>query len=534
MRSNVVRFLLLTSSMAMALTLGMLDARASARIVMRQFTSTSGCLTCPISGVVSSVKSSTEFVYSTWGVHGVVTVINSSGLVTPRGAAVKVGETVRVYGTFNGLGQLQATSVTVFTYNHIATMAEDDYVGEASGVSAANVNRLTSYVETAGKGLADCHSISLGCKAVFYMRPFATQDYVPSTCKIHPDSDILAAASESWFVHNTGYNDSAHRVYGIDQYGCLIWGMNPNSTALQTWWKNYLRKNANSYDLFFVDMSPMDLGNATWYTSGGGCQPWPHVCASTQEMANDAAVESGHINFITSLTYSNGSPMLFLYQQAYPRFTMALDPSAIASTPRYFGLTCEGCLADIPPAPVIDPSNYAPFMDEIAEINKTAGEFVILSKGANPAGSASQLLQRQVTIGFTWLVYSEGHTIVQPDLERNTHNLAIWPEDLIYPDGPVESMVSGHTDLQVSPGVYRREFDHCYYNNQTLGVCAAIVNANSTSVSIKASWLRQTYHHVLTFNGGDVLSGGTVNLTGSSFVSGVTTIQSGGAILLGP
>jgi hypothetical protein len=43
-------------------------------------------------------------------------------MVWPAGSAIRVGHTVKVAGTFNGLGVLLATKVTIYTLNHIATL----------------------------------------------------------------------------------------------------------------------------------------------------------------------------------------------------------------------------------------------------------------------------------------------------------------------------------------------------------------------------------------------------------------------------
>jgi len=123
---------------------------------------------------------------------------------------------------------------------------------------------------------------------------------------------------------------------------------------------------------------------------------------------------------------------------------------------------------------------------------------------------------------------------VQPDLEANTDNLAVWPEDLIYPSGAVQTMISGPTDLEVAPGVYRREFSSCYQKGIAIGRCAAIVNANPSDVVVRSSWLRQTYHHVVALNGGDVLSGGIANISAVAFRPNVTRVLPAGALLLAP
>jgi hypothetical protein len=92
----------------------------------------------------------------------------------------------------------------------------------------------------------------------------------------------------------------------------------------------------------------------------------------------------------------------------------------------------------------------------------------------------------------------------------------------------------GHNDVQVAPGVYRREFTACYNRGALFGRCAGIVNTTSGAVTVQPSWLTQSYGHQLTFNGGDVQSGGSVNLTGAGFTPGSTTVGAKDAIILTP
>lgn len=415
---------------------------------------------------------------------------------------------------------------------HIATWAYDYSDGKGESATSSQVDQLVSYAQGDSKALTDCHTVVHACKAVFYFRPFATVAANPSSCSQQPDASVLAAAPELWFLHLTGYSDSAHRVQGFDLQGCAMYGMNPNASGLQTWWLNYLRANVNSYDVFFIDEAPMDLIDATSFHSGGGCAG--AYCQSTQEIGPDPAMERAHVAFANSLSYSNGSPMSFIYQQAYPSRTQALDLDAFAATTRFVGTSCEGCIANT--AAIVVPNNYEPYLNEIAavtHVGRSSGRyFLIISDGDAPAGSSTEMLQRLATTGIVWLAYRGGFVIVQPNLERYTPNLAIWPEDLIYPSNPVQSMVSGAADLQVAPGVWRREFFTCYQKGKLFGRCAAVVNGNGSAVTVQSSWLTRTYKHIVSLSGGDVLSGGSANVNTTPFVPNSTTIQAGGAILL--
>jgi hypothetical protein len=222
--------------------------------------------------------------------------------------------------------------------------------------------------------------------------------------------------------------------------------------------------------------------------------------------------------------------MRFIYQQVYPSRTQSLDLRALAATTRFAGTSCEGCITNT--ASIVVPKNYQPYLNEIAAVTAAGKSFLIISDGDASTGSSTQILQRLATTGMVWLAYrASGLVIVQPNLERHTPNLAIWPEDLIYPSNPVQSMTSGAADLQVAPGVWRREFLTCYQKGRLFGRCAAIVNGNTNAITVRSSWLTRTYNHIISLDGGDVLSGGSASVNTTAFVSN-TGIQAGGAILL--
>ena len=42
----------------------------------------------------------------------------------------------------------------------------------------------------------------------------------------------------------------------------------------------------------------------------------------------------------------------------------------------------------------------------------------------------------------------------------------------------------GHNDIQVAPGVYRREFKQCYNRGVLIGQCAAIVNTTGSGFHV--------------------------------------------------
>jgi hypothetical protein len=214
------------------------------------------------------------------------------------------------------------------------------------------------------------------------------------------------------------------------------------------------------------------------------------------------------------------------------------------------GLVAEGC-------PEYDGTLtpwYPELLDDMAYVtNSTRGFTALLPYGS--AGTSYAAQSRRVTEATVLLGYGPGRIVDWPDLETNSRDLSIWPEDGIYPVNPVQSMTNpsgpgclsggsgvacpsgGHNDLEVAPGVYRREFRDCYNQRELFGSCAAIVNDTSNTVLVQTGWLRQDYQWQITTNvpfgtTGDVQSGATINVEGVPFTPGLTTIGPSDALLL--
>ena len=186
------------------------------------------------------------------------------------------------------------------------------------------------------------------------------------------------------------------------------------------------------------------------------------------------------------------------------------------------GLVSEGAPED---DGRLDPF-YSTLLDQIAYVTDTTDGFVVpLSYGA---AGASYQAQRRVQEATILLGYRPGQLVDWADLEQGSGDLAVWPEEGIYPTDPVQSMGTpggsgclagtgvvcssgGHNDLEVAPGVYRREFGTCYDQGVAFGGCAAIVNTTGSPVTVDPSWLTGAYAHQITFDGGDVQSGGTID-----------------------
>jgi hypothetical protein len=58
------------------------------------------------------------------------------------------------------------------------------------------------------------------------------------------------------------------------------------------------------------------------------------------------------------------------------------------------------------------------------------------------------------------------------------------------------------------------------------------MNTTSDPVTVASSWLTGTYAHQVTFDGGDVQSGGSIDVNGATFTPNTTTIAAQDAVLL--
>ncbi len=420
-----------------------------------------------------------------------------------------------------------STPVPPGTY-HIATWVNDAYWAEGSVASSAQVAQLVSYAQSGlgnTKALDDCSAHPGTCKSVFYFNP---NRVFSGNCP----SAILSAASESWFVHWPGYTDTAHRVYYRTTVGCKggsdvvsVWSANDGTTGVQGWWRSDLQTNADGYDMLFMDNT-----HAETVYQYSACLPYPSLCTTTQEVPNDAMVQAAHASFVNSINHKNGRAMQFAFNSMDVYGAgVSHDVPLFNASSRFVAGICEGCAVT---NGTLVPISYSGILNTMAARNASHGSFVLHSTYRAPTGSSTQISERIVTTGLVWLGYSEGHTVIWADLEDASKNLSVWPEDLIYPSHPVQSMGSGASDLQVASGIWRREFTTCYQAGDFFGRCAAIVNSTTSAVTVPSSWLSQTYTHTITVAGGDALSGGTAKVASRTFVPNSTTVPGSGALLL--
>jgi hypothetical protein len=417
------------------------------------------------------------------------------------------------------------TDATVPT--HVETWAYDDGCNGGAGASPAFVGEWLTYAESscgpdATKAVSDCHPAgATACTALQYL----------DTNKIYSrdSAPIARDAQESWWLHQPGHSDAAHRVSLSGYGGGNI--LNQSNPAVRSWFHNYVSANFNSYDGLMMDDTSSSVPDELWGTG----------VSSSQELSTNSALDAAHEQMAATMTHTDGKPFL--------QVDNGLNVNPYLPTPFHMLDESSGVVGFVAEnAPIANGTltrYYSTLLDDMSYVDSRSQAFLTLLS----YDSSGSLKARRVQAATVLLGYSPGHIVSWSDLEQNNPNLAVWPEEGIYPTQPVQTMATpggsgclagtgkictsgGHNDVQVAPGVFRREFKSCYNHGVAIGPCAAIVNDTGSDVTIKREWLTQSYQHEITMVGGDVQSGGTVDIAGGAFSAGSTSVPADDAALL--
>lgn len=431
---------------------------------------------------------------------------------------------------------------------HVETWAYDDECNGGEGASATVVRQWLTYAESAcgpqpngNKVTSDCRSgTTTYCTSIAYL----------DTNRIYPDNPLAesGAAQENWWLHQPGHTDASHRLACpcIDDKTAYL--LNQGTGAARTWFQSYARTNFDSFDGLMMDDTGAGLAQQLFGTGFG----------TSNEISTDEGIQAEHRQMASAMTHASGEPFEQIDngQSVNPyeptSFPLLNDPASVT------GLIAEGIPWQGNGSPPMT-SYYATLLDDMAYVDDQANNFLVLlsyDKSTSPTeDQARRIQQASVMLG-----YNPGHVVDWADLEQDNANLAVWPEEGIYPTQPVQSMGSpggsgclessgtpsggvscssgGHNDLKVSAGssdedgVFRREFRSCNYRGSPIGACAAVVNDTASAVTVSRAWLTQSYRSTITWSGGDVQSGGSLKLEGAPFVAGETEVPPHDAILL--
>jgi hypothetical protein len=424
-------------------------------------------------------------------------------------------------------------AIGVQTTSHVETWAFDDGCNGGANAGTALVRQWLTFAESecgpdATRAERGCHSRHVRyCFAVQYLN--TEWEYADQA------AHIASASPESWWLHEPAPNQGT-RIYSSASGGGYL--INQSAPAVRSYFRRYVRRYFNSDDALLMDWQSASLAEELYYSTCG--------CSRTSELHSDAALQASHEAMSAALTHSNGAPFIQADNSLSPNPFLPQGFDMLNSRTGVDGWVAEGEPED---NGTLDPY-YSTLLDQIAYIaNRTSGFVVPLSRA--PAGAPYQGQSRRIQEATILLGYRPGHLVDWADLEQGSPDLAVWPEEGIYPTAPLESMGApggrgclagtgrvcskgGHNSVRVAPGVYRREFRACNLRRSRFGACAAIVNTTGRPVTIRSSWLPIPLHHQITFAGGDVQSGGAVELTGAPFTAGSAVLGPQDAVLLAP
>jgi hypothetical protein len=411
---------------------------------------------------------------------------------------------------------------------HVETWAYDDGCTGGVGARPALVRQWVTFAESqcgfkSKKALRDCRANGTTyCAAMQYLDPdwnFGIED-------VH-----IRGSSANWWLHEPSHPRT--RIFSNSFRGGHL--LNQTTRAVQAFFQSYARRHYDAYTGLLLDWQSSSLPQELYYSS---CH-----CTTTHEIRSNRELMTGHEEMSAALTHKGGAPFIQA-DNALPANPYLPEPFKLLN--RSTGV--DGLVAEGLPESYgnLDPY-YSTLLDQIAYVATRTEDFVV-PMGRAAAGDPRSRRVQEATI---LLGYSPGHIVDWANLETNSSHLAVWPEEAIYPTDPVESMAApggrgclagtgdvcstgGHNDVQVAPGVYRREFGECYRAGNPFGACAAIINTTGRRVRIRSSWLSRPYGHRITFRGGDVQSKGSIDLSGARFTAGSTRLAPHDGMLLTP
>lgn len=451
-----------------------------------------------------------------------------AGFSAPAGAKVahhKVHKTHRIHvkRVHNAVAKRPAG-----IKGHVATWATDDGCAGGAGASPALVRGWLSYAEsncgTSSKARTDCHARG--------RRYCQVMQYLDTDWDFFGDAPHMAsAASNDWWLHAPRQGSSIST--STEGGGFLI---NQTRAAVRSFFRSFVRQHYNADDGLLMDWQSPALSEELYYSTCG--------CTSTQEIHTNRQLQKAHTEMSAALTHSNGTRFAQVDNSISPNPYLPQGLNMLNRGAGVYGLMAE---SDPESNGVMD-TYYSTLLDQLAYIDaRTRAYIVLLSHGA--AGAPYQSASRRVQEATILLGFHGAQVVDGADLEDGSQNLAVWPEESIYPADPVQTMQAprgrgclgglggactrgGHNNLQVAPGIFRRVFRACYRGRVAIGPCAAIVNSTGNWVTVRSSWLRHRFGHQVTFLGGDVQSGGKLDLTGAPFSAGSTLIAPHDALLL--
>jgi len=440
----------------------------------------------PITGVVSY-----GFLMQTRSPHGVVPIIIEKGAtIDYNGHQISVGTDATVSGTWNADGKFAATNIVLSGPGSSATkhVLTYGYLGGYFGTHKITWSQAAPYLTWASTIGSDSTAIhAVGIKTIFYSDPNRVQS-----------NDPLFASPESAFSHDCAGHRVTHQYKDITQYV-----MNPGSSALRTSFASLVvtptiasgtydaiyEDNAgplSEYNLNSFSSTPCNYSDGSWVGADSGLENSLALPVIFNGLSGLNPYGGFGISLSTGL-FADSNTMGGNYEHCYTQ-----DSS---SSPKYYGALWEA---------VENTEIYVAQQGRKFICNPT--------DDYAPAGSSRQISDRLYSYASFLLTYDLKTSIMWARYPAAASGFTVNPEEQLVVENPVNSTPTNISGLQVSSGVYARQYNDCYIAGASVGSCAVVVNSDNASHSFPYS----KYHHTLVLSGSSILDGGTISTNGAA------------------
>jgi hypothetical protein len=207
------------------------------------------------------------------------------------------------------------------------------------------------------------------------------------------------------------------------------------------------------------------------------------------------------------LAASTGMPVIFNGPMGNVTPTRPTQSLSLLANNAYLGANFEHCYSD----------NNQPKMTgwgwvatENSEIGASALNKLFECMARNSNAAAANTDQRLYLLASFLLTYNPQYSVLWEEYGTNS-GLHVEPEEQLVPTAPLVPTPSNVSALQLSGGLYGREYARCYLRGQFAAPCAVVVNPDN---NFAHTFPFPQYRHTLVLNGGGVLDGGTVSVAG--------------------
>jgi hypothetical protein len=420
---------------------------------------------------------------------------------TTTSGSIAVGATVTVKGVGSTRSAVLADSISAggsdpsypstIAQKHLLTA---EYLGYPDGSTTVSASQAARYLTWAQTGAANGNAYAAaGLKVQVYANP----NHVAAKDPIY---SYLGSADTA----KTCAGSPISLTYGtITQYV-----MNPQLASMRTGYAAYVaillagqhvdavfEDNAGPPGTSYGDIC--DYSESTWLTA--------------EHELESALPYHTIFNGLSAVSEGGGlSPAMGVLQ----------NPSTI-------GGTWEHCIADTPTRP--EDAGWVWQDEENTQLAVTAEGKYFFCLGRDTTSAPDAVAGRTYAIASFLLTYNLAYSVLWEEY-ASPSGLDVMPESQLVPEYPIVATPSTVASLQVSTGVYVREYKACYLAGNFIGACAMVVNSDFSAHTFPR--LTGTYSHTLKLSGAGLLDGGSASTSGPAPPAAGSTFAAESAYVL--